>query len=1176
MNLKTFLADLTLRGIELWSEGERLKYRAPRGVMTSTLAATLKQHKLEIIQLVPPHASQTIHYPLSYNQKGLLVLHQLAPDSPAYHSRLSALIQSPVDVAALREALKAIVARHPSLRTTFSLQGDEPQQILHPALAPTFQHVDASQLTPNHLQQKRLETYQHPFNLEKGPLLRVRLYSRSSVDHVLELITHEIVCDGWSFYILLDELGIFYRAEVENQMADLPPLKFTYKDYVTWQQQMLSSQGEHHWVYWRDQLQGAPHTLELPTDRPWPPVLTYQGTTHRFELPESLVQALRLFSQKVSVSINAILTATFFAFLHCHTSEDTILLGTPTAARAQDAFSGIIGDFVNTLVIRSTVTDNPAFTDFLQQIRQTILEAMAHQNYPFPLLVERLKVKRDPSRTPLFQVFFNYLPSHRVEGRAQLFGRQDPVAWGGLSLQPLQDQELQEGQFDLSLWVVEGEKTFLGAFKYRSDLFEESTIDRFAQNFQTLLTAILVDPEQRIKDLPCLSEAERQMLMRSGISPATEYPRDRCFHQLFQDQVERTPDAMALIWKDQQLTYQELNAQSNQLADHLQGLGIGPEQRVGILLERSSQWVVALLGVLKAGGAYVPLDPDHPPARNAHILADAQVQVLLTQEKILTALPDLETTVLCLDRHWQTIAQKEPTTPPAHSDPTQLAYVIYTSGSTGQPKGVQIEHRSLVNCLWSMRQQPGISPKDVCLSVTTISFDIAGLEIYLPLLVGASLVIAPREVVANGQQLQEFLESSHITWMQATPTTWRLLLTTGWSGSSTMKALCGGEALTPALAQDLVGKVAELWNLYGPTETTIWSACALITVESLSSDQHRRAVPIGHPINNTQIYVLDPDLRLLPVGARGEICIAGEGLSRGYLNLEELTAQKFVPHPFTSGQLYRTGDTGRVLGDGRIECLGRQDQQVKIRGFRIELGEIESVLEQHPQVQQAVVVVREQAAEPFLVAYVVGAEAHPSLNQELRSYLQQRIPESMVPAVFFRLESLPLTPNGKVNRRALPDPASLKPQPAPVLNPLQTEAEAQIARIWEELLPANGIGIHDNFFDGGGTSLLAVQVCNKLSQALNQTVTVVEVFQYPTIHTLAQHLCPASPKLTTAQVSDPAKSREIATDAVAVIAMAVRLPGADTLEEFWGYLRDGVETITALTDQELLESGVAS
>ncbi len=1173
MNLNTFLADLTLRGIELWSEGERLKFRAPRGVMTSTLAATLKQHKLEIIQLVPPHASQAIHYPLSYNQKGLLVLHQLAPDSPAYNSRFSAQIHSPVDVAALREALKAMVARHPSLRTTFSLQGDEPQQILHPALAPAFQHVDASQLTPDILQQKRLETYERPFNLETGPLLRVRLYSRSPTDHVLELITHEIVCDGWSFYILLDELGIFYRAEVENHVADLPPLKCTYKDYVAWQQQMLSTHGEHHWTYWRDQLQGAPHTLELPTDRPWPAVQTYQGTSYRFELPEPLIQQLRAFSQRMGVSINAILTATFFVFLHRYTTQDTILLGTPTAARGQDAFSGLIGDFVNTLVIRSTASDNPRFTDFLQQIRHRILEAMGHQDYPFPLLVERLNVRRDPSRTPLFQVFFNFLPSHRVEGRAQLFGRQDPVSWGGLSLQPLQNLELQEGQFDLSLWVVEGEKTFLGAFKYRSDLFEASTVARFAQHFQTLLNAVLAHPEEKIQDLPLLSAADQQQLWRSGMVSATDDLRDRCFHHLFQEQVERTPEAIALVWKDQRLTYQELNAQANQLAHHLQSLGIGPEQRVGILLERSAQMVVALLGVLKAGGAYVPLDPHHPPARNAHILADAHIQVLLTQENILCALPELESTVLCLDLQWQA-AQEDPSPPPDHSDPTHLAYVIYTSGSTGQPKGVQIEHRSLVNCLGSMRQQPGINPEDVCLSVTTISFDIAGLEIYLPLLVGATVVIAPQEVVANGQQLQELLEATSITWMQATPTTWRLLLATGWIGNARLKALCGGEALTPALAQDLVGKVAELWNLYGPTETTIWSAIARVTEESLMADQHKGSIPIGHPIQNTQIYVLDANLRLLPVGVRGEICIGGEGLARGYLNLPDLSAQKFVSHPFASGRLYRTGDSGRLLGDGRIEFLGRQDQQVKVRGFRIELGEIESVLEHHPQVRQAVVV-REQMEEPFLVAYVVPVQANPSLNQDLRIYLQQRVPEYMVPAVFFQLESLPLTPNGKVNRRALPDPASLKSHPAAVLNHPQTEGEALIIRIWQQLLPAHEIGIHDNFFDVGGTSLLAVQVCNKLSQALHQTVTLVELFQYPTIHTLAEHLWPASPPLTTAQISDPSSLKKIATDAIAVIGMAVRLPGAETLADFWSYLRDGVETITSLTDQELLESGVA-
>jgi amino acid adenylation domain-containing protein len=1019
MNIEAFLADLTTRGVELWAEEDRLKFRAPKGVMTSALAATLKRYKQEVIQRVPPHASQAISYPLSYNQKALLFLHQLAPESPAYNACFSAQIKSPIEVPAFREALRVMVARHPSWRTTFALKGDELLQVMHPTLAPDFVQIDASAWTAGTLKKRRLETYQHPFDLEKGPLLRVHLYSRTAKDHILELIFHQITCDGWSLHVLVDELGIAYAAEVEGRAAPLSPLQCTYRDFVTWQEEMLATQGEHHWRYWQHQLQGDLPILNLPTDRPRPPVQTFRGASHSFKLGEDLTQDLRSLSQTEGTSLFTILAATLLLFLHRYTAQEDILLGTPIAARSQDRFSRIIGDFVNTVVLRSSLSGNPQFRAFLHQTRQTILQAMAHQDYPFPLLVEQLQVKRDPSRTPVFQILFNFIQPHEMEGRS-LLSCEDLMEWGGLSFQPLQELEIQEGQFDLSVWIVEREQILLGAFKYNSELFSTTTIARFAQHFQTLLSAVVAHPHERVRNLSLLSGAEQQRLLQTWHSAQFDYPHALCLHHLVEEQVHRTPDAMAVAFEGYHLTYQQLNERSDQLAYHLQSLGVNPETLVGICVERSLDMVVGLLGILKAGGAYVPLDPHYPPERIAYILTDANVQVLLTQDELLASLPQLQTTIVCLDTLGEESPPLQPLPAANASQATPLAYVIYTSGSTGQPKGVQIEHRSLVNLLTSMRCTTGITEQDVCLAVTTISFDIAALEIFLPLMVGATVVIAPHEVASDGFRLQRTLMEAEVTVMQATPATWRLLLATGWAGNSHLKALCGGEALTPSLAWDLLEKVAVLWNLYGPTETTIWSAAFSITKESLAADHHRGYVPIGYPIHNTQLYILDADLNLLPVGAIGEICIGGDGLSRGYWHLPELTAQKFVANPFGPGRLYRTGDLGRYLVDDRIEFLGRLDHQVKVRGYRIELGEIESVLEQHPQVQQAVVMTQEEAENKFLVAYIIPAAEKTLTAEALRTDLKRIIPDYMVPAVFIPVESLPLTPNGKIDRRALP------------------------------------------------------------------------------------------------------------------------------------------------------------
>jgi amino acid adenylation domain-containing protein len=722
------------------------------------------------------------------------------------------------------------------------------------------------------------------------------------------------------------------------------------------------------------------------------------------------------------------------------------------------------------------------------------LEAYDHQDLPFEKLVEELQPARDMSYSPLFQVMFIW---------QNMLGK--PVALPELTLTPVAVSN-RASMFDLTLYMWEREKQLSGAFEYNTDLFEAATIERMAGHFQTLLEGIVADPDERLSRLPLLSAAERRQLLIDWNDTVADYPARSCVHELFAEQAARRPDQVAVVCGDAQLSYGELNRRANQLAHHLRSLGAGAETLVGIYLERSVEMVVGLLGILKAGAAYVPLDPGFPADRLAFMLADCGAPILITESQLAGNLAAFQGQMIRMDWDWEKVANESPQNPAGAAGPHNLAYVIYTSGSTGKPKGVQIVHRALVNFVCSMARQPGLSEADTLLSVTTISFDIFGLELFLPLLTGAQVVLAQRDDALDGARLMALLKRSKASVMQATPATWRLLLEAGWPGQPGLKVLCGGEALPPDLVAPLLEGCKELWNLYGPTETTIWS-----TVQQIESQTG--PIVIGRPIANTRIYILDGSGQPVPVGVSGELYIGGEGLARGYLNRPELTAAKFIIDPFANdpqARMYNTGDLARYLPDGRLQCLGRVDHQVKVRGFRIELGEIEALLGEYPGVHQAVAVVREdRPGDRRIVAYLVGEAvgADGLSSAKLRQFLKTRLPDYMIPAAFSVLDEFPLTPNKKVDRKALPAPEELRCDLEATYVAPRSPMEELLAGIWAEVLGIEKVGVHDNFFELGGHSLLTTKVISRLRDSdYCVDLPIRKMFEHPTLEGFAKQV----------------------------------------------------------------------
>ena len=1094
-----FLGDIT------WQVAETLGYENFKRskIQLNNKSTVLTERGPTTIQPIPRGANTEL--PLSFAQQRLWFLDQLEPGSPVYNVPAAIRLKGPLNVSALERALGEVLRRHEALRTTFSNVKGKPVQVISPAPppAPALSVVDLRGLPETERGARVLslatKEARQTFDLARSPLLRSTLMRLSEEDHVLLLVTHHIACDGWSIGVLFRELATLYTAFTTGEAIPIAPLPIQYADFARWQRQWLQGEVlEEQLSYWKQRLAGAPAVLELPTDRSRPAVQTFKGARQSIVLPKGLSESLKALSQREGVTLFMTLLAAFKTLLYRYTGQEDIVVGSPMAGRNRAEIERLIGFFVNNLVLRTNLSGEPTFRELLRRVREVALGAYAHQDVPFEKLVEELQPERDLGRSPLFQVSFNLL--NYVDERLEI---------PGLSISPL---KVDNGttKFDLTLFMVEGAEGLRGWLEYneglsgwveyRTDLFEAATITRMLGHLETLLEGIIADPDQRLSELPLLTEADRYQLLVGRNDTRVDYLKDKCIHELFEGQAESTPDAVAVVFEDEQLTYSELNRRANQLAHYLRKLGVGPEVLVGICVERSVEMVVGLLGILKAGAAYVPLDPEYPKERLSFMLEDAEVPVLLTQERLVEGLPEHNAEVICLDTGWEAIKCEGEWNPIGGATADDLAYVIYTSGSTGRPKGVQIMHQAVVNFLNSMRQRPGLVEEDTVLSVTTLSFDIAALELYLPLIVGARLVMVSREVASDGRQLWERLSNSGATMMQATPATWRLLLQAGWQGSPQLKILCGGEALSLELASQLLVKGSSLWNLYGPTETTIWSA-----VHKIESE--RGPVVIGSPIANTQIHILDRHLNPVPISVPGELYIGGDGLARGYLNRPELTAEKFIQNPFsreTGARLYKTGDLARYLADGNIEFLGRIDHQVKVRGFRIELGEIEAVLAGHEGVRETVVVAREdEPGEKRLVAYLVAAQETAPTVSELRSLLKGRLPEYMVPSAFVVLDELPLTPNGKVDRRALPAPDHTRPELEEAFVAPRTPVEEVVAGIWAEVLGMEQVGIHDNFFELGGHSLKATQVVSRVREAFQVELPLRSLFESPTVAELA-------------------------------------------------------------------------
>ncbi len=1032
----------------------------------------------------------------SFAQERLWFLTQLDPASAAYHLRLALRWQGPLEVAALSQSVQRLIERHESLRTRLVTVEGRPWQAIASHLDLGLPVVDVATLVEESRQQEvqhlLTEAVEEPFEVERGPLLRAVLLRLAPAEHIFLLTLHHLIADGWSGEILSQELAAFYNGYVTGQEVSLPDLPVQYADYAVWQRQHLQGAVlEQEVAYWRERLAGAPPLLELPTDFPRPAVQTFKGNRYILELPLSLVEALRALSVREGVTLFMTLVAAVATLLSRYSGQAEVVVGTPIAGRSRREVQGLIGLFANTLVLRLDLSGNPTFRTLLKRVREVCLSAYEHQEVPFEKVVEALQPQRSLSYSPLFQV---------LVGHASFASREPEFA--NLTLIPLQ-VERESARYELACDFLEEAGGLVCRLEYSTDVFTAETIGRLGGHLQTLLEGIVAQPERRLAVLPVLSPAEEQQLLHGWNPPPTPLPAGASLLDRLAEQVGQRPEAIALGCEEQQVTYAELERRASQLASVLQRLGVGPERLVGVCLERTVELVVAVLGVLKAGGAYVPLDPAYPSERVAFMAQDARLSVLLTQQALLEQVPAGEWAVLCLETVWASIATHDTMQVAPSLSAANLAYVLYTSGSTGRPKGVQISHAALLNLLTSMQGQFGLTGQEVLLGVTSLSFDIAGLELYLPLLVGARLEVARREVTQDGERLAAQVARSGATVMQATPATWRLLLATGWRPPGSLRVLCGGEALPGALAAALQAGGAVVWNLYGPTETTIWSS-----VQRVESDAEAEAVvPLGQPIANTQFYVLDEYGQVVPPGVPGELYIGGVGLARGYLGRPELTAERFVPHPFSrepGARLYRTGDRVRWRAEGRLEYLGRLDLQVKLRGYRIELGEIEAVLEAQPGVEQAVVVVREVAPEEQrLVAYVVPkAGGEVPTSQALREGVQAQVPEYMVPSAYEVLERLPLTPNGKVDRRALPEPAWAEPAEGGYVAP-RTPTEERLVAIWAEVLHVERVGVQDNFFALGGHSLLGVQLMQRIAEAFHVTLPMRTLFEAPTISELA-------------------------------------------------------------------------
>ena len=1118
------VAELVLKlkdlDIELWVENDQLRFSAPQNVFQGAVREEVLARKAELIdflraaaayrddgQAVIASVDRGQILPLSFSQQRLWFLDQFESGSSFYNMPSAARLNGRLDVVAMTRTLNEIVRRHEALRTTFASVDGTPVQRIAASLQVALPLTDLSELpaaereaTALSLAQNEAET---PFDLAAGPLLRAALIRLAPQEHIIVLTLHHIVSDGWSMGVLVGEIAALYGAFVQGLRSPLPELAIQYADFAHWQREWLSGDVlERQLGYWRAQLAQAPTLLSLPTDRPRPPVQSYNGATLPFMVPADVAAGLHALGQKTQTTLFMTLAAAFNVLLSRYAGQSDICIGTPIANRSRRELESLIGIFVNTLVLRTRVDAEASFDAVLQQVRATTLDAYAHQDLPFEQLVDAVKPERHTSHAPLFQAML--VLDNTPTGVLEL---------PELILQPVEASDAS-AKFDLTLSVLQGGEQLSAAFEYNTDLFDGATIERMARHFQRLLASIVADPACPVGMLAMLDAAEQRQLLLEWNDTAQAYPQGQAMHQWFEEQAARAPERTALVCEGATLTYAELNGRANRLAHHLRAQGVGPDVSVGICAERSPEMVVGLLAILKAGGAYVPLDPAYPRQRLAYMLEDCAPALLLTQRHLLERLPVAAVPVFCLDRDWHQLDACPDDNPACATLPEHLAYVIYTSGSTGQPKGAGVAHAGIANRLQWMQQAYGMTPADRVLQKTPFSFDVSVWEFFWPLAQGATLVMAKPGGHQDPQYLAGLIAGQGVTIVHFVPSMLEAFL----GGADTLSCaglrhvMCSGEALPYELQQRFFARFAhtQLHNLYGPTEASVD-----VTAWTCQRDGALRIVPIGRPIANISTYIVDAQLQPAPVGVAGELYLAGVGLARGYLGRADLTAEKFLPHPFSAApgaRWYRTGDLARYLADGGIEYLGRIDQQVKLRGLRIELGEIEAALMALPAVREAAVLAREDVAgDKRLVAYLVAREgaAKAELEAELattalRAALLRTLPDYMVPAHFMVLDSLPLSPNGKLDRKALPAP-DLSARSREYVAP-RTPTEIVLAALWAEVLKLDRVGVHDNFFDLGGHSLLATQLMSKLRNAFAVELPLRALFEAGSVDALAQRI----------------------------------------------------------------------
>jgi amino acid adenylation domain-containing protein len=1131
--LEDFLAALRQREIILWVDNDRLLYRAAKDAMTPDLLAKLKERKAEILEFMhqaklhahPNNQSQIVpierlgRLPISFNQQRLWLLEQFDPGKSVYNLPLAYQFKGTLDIDVLHHCLKEIVRRHEVFRSTFYVDNDEPYQTIASEIEVMLPIIDFQHLPEDEreAEAKKVATAEakKPFDLEKGPLFRFELLRLNTTEHVLVYNTHHIISDGWSSEVFFKELTALYAAFSSNQASPLSELPVQYVDHAAWQRRWL--QGEvlqKQLDYWKENLGSDLPILQLPTDHPRPAVTSYRGEIGRKMLPVSLTDKLRTISQKGNATLSMILMTAFKVLLYRYSGQEDIIVGSPVAGRNQLESESLIGFFVNTIAFRTDLSGNPTFRELLERVRLVSLNAYANQDVPFDKLVQAIQPERDPSRSPIFQVMFGMNAPWTEGNSRQLTNVTISSTFGYV--------HNSSSSFDLTLVMRDTGKGLRVSVEYSLDLFEDDTIERMIDHFQTLLEGIAANPDQPISELPLLNEGEQHKVLKKWNQTQVEYPSTACLHQLIEAQAEKTPDAIAVIAGNSHLTYRDLNTRANQLAHVLQKQGVGVDVPVALYVERSLEFTIGVLGTLKAGGAYIPISPIMPTDRRLDILQDAQPPVILTQSHLIPSLPvDHDINIIVLDSNVEQIASQPSSNPLCHTTPDNLAYIIYTSGSTGKPKGVAITHGGVVNHGVATAKLFELTSQDRVLQFSNISFDICIEEVFPTWLSGATLILRSEEIASSTSKFLEFLDHHQITVANLPTAFWHELV----NGLSSLSPLIpeslrlvvvGGEKASYSAYKTWVlhvGTYPRWLNTYGPTETTVTATVydPATDAELLSS---RTELPIGKPLDNVQAYILNANLQPTPIGVAGDLFIGGAGLAKGYLNRPELTAKVFIEHSFYTEQnrrtatkirLYRTGDRARYLADGNIEFLGRQDNQVKIRGFRIELGEIESTLAMHPNVAQSVVMVRESTSgQKQLIAYVVVDPQKTFEISAIRDFLKEKLPAYMVPAHFVQIDIVPLTTNGKINYRGLPEPDLSSSTMLPEHAIARDDFERKLTRIWKETLGTQAIGIQDNFFDLGGHSLLAVRLFTLIEKQFGRNLPLATLLQAPTIELMAE------------------------------------------------------------------------